>query len=216
MKYNTVIFDLDGTLLDTLEDLTDSVNFALSAMKYANRTLKEVRSFVGNGVRKLIERSVPTGTPVEDIDKTFNYFLEYYNLHNQDKTKPYEGVIDLMYSLKSKGIKMAIVSNKVHDAVLMLQEKFFSEVVEIAIGDMPDMERKPAPDSCFKALELLGSTVEEACYVGDSEVDLATAQNAGLDCISVLWGFRDKELLVSQGAKIFARTPDEVLKEVIG
>lgn len=216
MKYNTVIFDLDGTLLDTLEDLTDSVNYALSTMNYPTRDISEVKTFVGNGVRKLIERAVPTGTSLEDIDKTFDYFLEYYHIHNQDKTKPYPGVIELMRVLKSKGIKMAIVSNKVHDAVLILREKFFSDVVEVAIGDMPDMERKPAPDSCYKALELLGSSKEDACYVGDSEVDLATARNARLDCISVLWGFRDKELLQEQGASVFAATPDEVLKEVLG
>lgn len=215
MKYNTVIFDLDGTLLDTLEDLTDSVNYALESMGYPTRTIDEVRNFVGNGVRKLIERAVPSNTEVNDIDKTFEYFIEYYSEHNQDKTKPYEGVVELMGKLKENNIKMAIVSNKVHDAVLMLRDKFFVDV-EVAIGDMPNMARKPEPDSCYKALELLGSDPKDACYVGDSEVDLETARNAGLDCISVLWGFRDKDLLAENGAKTFAFTTEDVLKEVLG
>ncbi len=215
MKYTTVIFDLDGTLLDTLEDLTDSVNYALSSMNYATRTIDEIRQFVGNGVRKLIERAVPVGTNISDIDKTFDLFIEYYSEHNQDKTKPYDGVIELMRKLKENNIKMAIVSNKVHDAVLMLRDKFFVDV-EVAIGDMPEMARKPSPDSCYRALELLGSSIEEACYIGDSEVDLETARNAGLDCISVLWGFRDKELLIEKGATIFADSAEDVLKEVLG
>ncbi|MBQ8913488.1 MAG: HAD family hydrolase [Lachnospiraceae bacterium] len=215
MSYNTVIFDLDGTLLDTLDDLSDSVNYALSKMNYPLRKKGEIRLFLGNGIKNLMKLSVPDGIPDEDFDKTFNYFKEYYNVHNQDKTKPYDGVITLMHDLKNKGIKMAIVSNKVQSAVDQLREKFFSDVIDIAIGDSPDIKRKPEPDSCFKALKLLNSSIEESVYVGDSEVDMATANNAGLDLITCLWGFRDRDFLIEKGAKVFAETPADIEREVL-
>lgn len=214
MGYSTVIFDLDGTLLNTLEDLTDSVNYALNVMGYPVRNIYEVRAFVGNGIRKLIERAVPENTEPCDTEQTLAHFKEYYAKHNQDKTKPYDGVRELMARLKAKGIKMAIVSNKIHSGVIALRDEFFKDI-EIAIGDMPELKRKPAPDSCFLALEKLGSTVEETVYVGDSDVDLETAKNAGLDCISVLWGFRDKDFLIEKGAVVFADTPDDVERLVL-
>lgn len=214
MGYSTVIFDLDGTLLDTLEDLTDSVNYALSNMGYPVRSIDEIRTFVGNGIQKLMERAVPQGTLSSDIERALEYFKEYYAKHNQDKTKSYDGVIELMARLKSKGIKMAIVSNKIHSGVIALRDEFFKDV-DVAIGDMPELKRKPAPDSCFLALERLGSTVEESVYVGDSDVDLDTARNAGLDCISVLWGFRDKDFLVEKGATVFAETPEDIERQVL-
>lgn len=214
MGYSTVIFDLDGTLLNTLEDLTDSVNYALNVMGYPVRNIYEVRAFVGNGIRKLIERAVPENTEPCDTEQTLTHFKEYYAKHNQDKTKPYDGVRELMARLKAKGIKMAIVSNKIHSGVIALRDEFFKDI-EIAIGDMPELKRKPAPDSCFLALEKLGSTVEETVYVGDSDVDLETAKNAGLDCISVLWGFRDKDFLIEKGAVVFADTPDDVERLVL-
>lgn len=215
MKYNTVIFDLDGTLLDTLDDLTDSVNFAMNAMGWPLRDRKDVRLFLGNGIKRLMELSSPKGITDEEFGRAFALFKEYYVAHNQDKTAPYDGVVEVMAHFKEKGIKMAIVSNKVHEAVLALRDKFFP-YVEIAIGDMPDMARKPEPDSCYKALELLGSNKEESVYIGDSEVDLLTAKNSGLDCITVLWGFRDKEYLLEQGATTFVETPKELEKEVFG
>ncbi|MBO6114330.1 MAG: HAD family hydrolase [Lachnospiraceae bacterium] len=215
MRYNTVIFDLDGTLLNTLDDLADSVNYALSKMNYPPRDKSEIRLFLGNGIRNLMKLSVPDGISDEDFDKVFAIFKEYYNIHNQDKTKPYDGVIKLMHDLKNKGIKMAIVSNKVQSAVDQLREKFFSDVIDIAIGDNPDMKRKPEPDSCFKALELLGSDTKNAVYVGDSEVDMATAKNAGLDLITVLWGFRDRDFLIENGAKVFAEIPADIEREVL-
>lgn len=214
MKYTTVIFDLDGTLLDTLDDLTDSVNYSMSAMGWPLRDKKEVRLFLGNGIRNLMQLSSPEGISEDEFDKAFKIFKEYYKEHNQDKTAPYEGVVQVMEHLKDKGIKMAIVSNKVHEAVLALRDKFFP-YVEVAIGDTPGMARKPEPDSCYKALELLGSTKEESVYIGDSEVDLLTARNSGLDCITVLWGFRDKDYLMEQGATIFVETPEELEKEVL-
>lgn len=214
MKYTTVIFDLDGTLLDTLDDLTHSVNYSMSAMGWPLRDKKEVRLFLGNGIRNLMQLSSPEGISEDEFEKAFKIFKEYYKEHNQDKTAPYEGVVQVMEHLKDKGIKMAIVSNKVHEAVLALRDKFFP-YVEVAIGDTPGMARKPAPDSCYKALELLGSTKEESVYIGDSEVDLLTAKNSGLDCITVLWGFRDKDYLMEQGATTFVETPEELEKEVL-
>ncbi|MBQ9934732.1 MAG: HAD-IA family hydrolase [Lachnospiraceae bacterium] len=214
MKYTTVIFDLDGTLLDTLDDLSDSVNYAMSAMNWPLRDKKDVRLYLGNGIRNLMQLCAPEGISEEEFEKAFNIFKSYYNEHNQDKTAPYQGVVQVMEHFSGKGIKMAIVSNKVHEAVLALRDKFFP-YVEVAIGDMDGMLRKPAPDSCYKALELLGSTKEEAVYIGDSEVDLLTAKNAELDCITVLWGFRDKDYLIEQGATIFVETPEELEKEVL-
>lgn len=214
VKYNTVIFDLDGTLLDTLDDLTDSVNYAMSGMGWPLRDRKDVRLFLGNGIKRLMELCSPEGISGEEFDKAFGMFKEYYEVHNQDKTTPYEGVVEVMAHFKEQGIKMAIVSNKVHEAVLALRDEFFP-YVEVAIGDMPDMARKPEPDSCYKALELLGSSKDEAVYIGDSEVDLLTAKNSGLDCITVLWGFRDKDYLIEQGATTFVETPEELEKEVL-
>lgn len=214
MKYNTVIFDLDGTLLDTLDDLTDSVNYAMSAMGWPLRDRRDVRLFLGNGIKRLMELCSPQGISEEEFNEAFALFKGYYEVHNQDKTVPYKGVVEVMAHFKEQGIKMAIVSNKVHDAVLALRDKFFP-YVEVAIGDMPGMARKPEPDSCYKALELLGSTKEESVYIGDSEVDLLTAKNSGLDCITVLWGFRDKDYLVENGATTFVETPIELEKEVL-
>ncbi|MBQ8413092.1 MAG: HAD family hydrolase [Lachnospiraceae bacterium] len=214
MGYSTVIFDLDGTLLNTLEDLTDSVNYALCSMTYPERTIEEVRNFVGNGIKKLMERAVPEGTLESDVERALDYFKEYYAEHNQDKTKPYDGVVELMSKLRARGIKMAIVSNKIHSGVIALRDEFFRDI-DVAIGDMPELNRKPAPDYCFLALRQLGSSVEEAVYVGDSDVDLETAKNVGLDCISVLWGFRDKDFLVEKGATVFADTPEDVERLVL-
>ena len=215
MSYSTIIFDLDGTLLNTLDDLYDSVNYALDKMEYPLRTKSEVRFFLGNGIKVLMRKSLPEGAGDEEFEKSIAYFKEYYNVHNQDKTKPYEGVVELMHSLKKKGIRMAIVSNKIQSAVDDLYDRFFKDVVDVAIGDSPEYKRKPAPDSCFRAIEILGSDVEDTIYVGDSEVDMETAKNAGLPCISCLWGFRDKEYLIENGANIFAETPADIEREVL-
>ncbi len=214
VKYNTVIFDLDGTLLDTLDDLTDSVNYAMKSMGWPLRDKKDVRLFLGNGIKRLMELCSPEEIGEEEFNTAFAIFKKYYNEHNQDKTAPYEGMVEVMAHFKEQGIKMAIVSNKVHSAVLALRDKFFP-YVEVAIGDTPGMARKPEPDSCYKALELLGSSKDEAVYIGDSEVDLLTAKNSGLDCITVLWGFRDKDYLIEQGATTFVETTEELEKEVL-
>lgn len=216
MKYDTVVFDLDGTLLDTLLDLTNSVNYSMRYMGWKEYGIDDVRSFVGNGIKKLIERCVPPETCEEDFNKAFNAFKEYYAIHNLDFTKPYPGVLDLMRKLKDRGLKIAIVSNKIDSSVSVLKKKFFNDVVDIAVGDRPDLRVKPAPDSCNLALDLLKSTKETSVYIGDSEVDVQTAQNAGLDCISVLWGFRDKDFLASNGATCFAENTCEVENLILG
>lgn len=216
MKYKAVLFDLDGTLLDTLDDLTDSVNFAMDSMGWQRRERAEVRLFLGNGIRRLMELCAPKDISGDEFERAFGLFKEHYDRHNQDKTKPYEGVLEIMASLKEKGVKMAIVSNKVGSAVDMLYDKFFKDYADFAVGDMPGFRRKPAPDSCDYAIKKLGIDKREVVYVGDSEVDLATAKNAGLDCITVLWGFRDEDFLKEQGACVLAATPEDVFTEVCG
>ena len=210
-EINTVIFDLDGTLLDTLEDLSDSVNFALESHALPQREKSEIRLFLGNGIRNLVEKSVPQGTPECVFEEVFKTFKSYYMLHCLDKTKPYEGIAELLCDLKRKGYKMAIVSNKVHSAVQELRNRFFADTIDVAIGESAGIRRKPSPDSVLEAIKLLGSNKKSTIYVGDSEVDFQTAQNACLPCISVLRGFRDKEFLEHCGANIYADSPKDIL-----
>lgn len=209
-KYDTVIFDLDGTLLDTLEDLTDAANYALREMKMPEHTIDEVRSFVGNGVRRLLELAVPGGTDNPAFEETFAKFREYYGVHCNDKTKAYDGVVELLRELRDEGYALAIVSNKLDSAVKELSEIYFEGIVKVAIGEQAGVAKKPAPDTVYAALAMLHRPKERAVYVGDSEVDVMTAKNAGLPCISVLWGFREEAFLRENGAKRFARTPAEV------
>ena len=196
-KYETVIFDLDGTLLYTLEDLTKATNYALRRMNMPERTLDDVRRFVGNGVARLIELAVPEGTAPEVFEQTLAIFREYYDIHCNDNTKAYDGVIDLLRELKADGYALAIVSNKPDSAV--------KELAEIA-----GVAKKPAPDTVYAALKELGMPKEGAVYVGDSEVDVMTAKNSGLPCISVLWGFREEAFLKEHGADHFVREPEEI------
>ena len=214
MKKTTVIFDLDGTLLDTLQDLADAVNYALRKEGMPERTIDEVRRFVGNGVRLLMIRAVPGGESNPLFEETFAQFKEYYGEHCNDNTKPYEGMIELLETLKSKGYSVAIVSNKIDFAVKELSVLYFNGIVPVAIGEKEGVRRKPAPDTVREALKELGRTAEEAVYVGDSDVDIETAKNADMPCISVLWGFRDLEFLEEHGAKRYARTAEDVLKLV--
>ena len=210
MKYDTIIFDLDGTLLNTLDDLHDSVNYALEKNALGLRSLDEIRRFVGNGVRKLIKRAVPEGTDNEMYEADYADYERHYDKNCRNKTAPYDGVTDLLAALKERGLKLAIVSNKIDFAVQNLRKEFFADVVEVAVGDSDDTENKPAPDMVFKALRALGSDGKKAIYVGDSEVDMKTAENAGMECISVSWGFRSRSELISYGAQIIADTPEEV------
>lgn len=209
-RINTVIFDLDGTLLYTLEDLKAAVNHALAFCGMPARTLDEVRLFVGNGVRNLMIRAVPDGEKNPDFEKAFGEFKVYYGEHCNDMTRVYDGIPELLKVLKDRGYTLAIVSNKIDSAVQDLKRRYFP-LVDIAVGDREGFRRKPAPDSVDFALKELGKTKKEAVYVGDSDVDLATAKNSGLPCISVLWGFREKELLIGHGARIFATSPMEIV-----
>ena len=211
IMYRTYIFDLDGTLLDTLGDLAASTNYALLKMGMVERSLDEVRQFVGNGVRVLIEKAVPAGTSPEKMEETLHVFRQHYLEHGLDTTQPYDGICELLTALKNRGSHIAVVSNKFYAATQELCRHFFADLVEVAIGEREDIRRKPAPDTVLEALRQLGVNREGAVYVGDSEVDIATAQNAGIPCISVLWGFREKAFLLAHGAKTFAQRPEELL-----
>lgn len=208
MKYQLAIFDLDGTLLDTLEDLADSTNYIMRSFGYPERTLKEVRSFVGNGIRKLLERSAPNGTSAEEIDRMFEQFKEYYGAHCADKTKPYDGVMELLDELRKQGVKLAVVSNKADYAVKALCDQYFPGCFDVAVGERVGIARKPAPDTVHEVLKNLQMEKSQAVYIGDSEVDVQTAKNAELNCIAVDWGFRDKEVLKEAGAETIVSTPE--------
>ena len=214
-QITTVVFDMDGTVLNTLEDLAGSMNYSLKAVGMPERTVDEFRRFVGNGAREALRKSLPEGVPTDILDEMFPIFKEHYDEHCLDKTGPYEGILDLMKELKKRGYRMAIVSNKIDSAVKELNKKFFGDLIDVAIGEQPGVNRKPAPDMVETALKELGSTKEESVYVGDSEVDYLTAKNSGLPCISVLWGFRDKEYLIEQGAYCFADAPADIV-DMIG
>ena len=205
-----VLFDLDGTLLDTLEDLYQSVNAALTACGFPERTRMEVRSFVGNGVRNLMVRSVPDGEENPKFEECFQKFREHYAVHLNDHTVPYAGIMELLAELKEKGIPTAVVSNKSDAAVKELCRETFGDLVPLAIGESERVKKKPAPDTVIEAAAGIGVPRKDCVYVGDSEVDLATAENAGIPCISVSWGFRDKELLESLGAKMLLDTVSEL------
>ena len=211
MKYKAIIFDLDGTLTDTLEDLYLSTNYALRSCGLPERQLDEVRRFVGNGVRTLIERAVPEDTETMVLEQCFDAFRSHYVIHCHDHTRLYPGVATLLTTLHAKGYRMAVVSNKMQLGVTELARTFFLGVIDVAIGEQPGVPRKPAPDMVQAALNELGVTAEEAVYVGDSDVDLQTAANAGLPCISVLWGFRTREFLIAHGATVMAEKPQNVL-----
>ena len=209
-----VIFDLDGTLLNTLQDLCNSTNAALKQYGYPGRTLDEVRSFVGNGVKLLILRALGIENPEDcpDFDDVFAAFRAHYADHSNDCTCAYPGIMELLAKLKEAGAPMAIVSNKLDPAVKQLNEIYFKDFISVAIGEneAAGVKKKPAPDTVYAALRELGVSPEDAVYVGDSEVDIATAKNAGIPCISVTWGFRDRAWLLAHGAEIFCDTPEDV------
>ena len=216
MGKKIVIFDLDGTLLNTIEDLTFSTNFALEQFGYESKTKEQVRSYVGNGVYKLIERAIPNGRNNPNFETCLSLFKANYAANMYNKTKPYEGVLDLLAYLKMNNIKVAVVSNKFDLAVKELCEKYFSDYVDIAVGEDEShgISKKPSPDSVFKVLKHFGMTSDDAIYVGDSEVDIQTALNSNLPCISVTWGFKDRDFLRHNGAEIIVDAPDDIVKYV--
>lgn len=212
MSYKLAIFDLDGTVLDTLEDLYTSCNVALGATGYPQRTLEEIRAFVGNGIRKLMERIVPTGTSVAEIDRVHAAFTAHYTEHSADKTAPYAGVLQLLADLRAAGVKTAVVSNKAHAATVPLCAHYFPSLFDSIAGERESegIPKKPAPDGVFGILRELSVAAADAVYIGDSEVDVATARNAGLDGIFVTWGFRSPEQIRAAGGTTIVDTIAEV------
>ncbi len=210
--YRTFIFDLDGTLLNTLCDLATSVNYALRTHGLPERTIDDIRSFVGNGVRLLMERAIPQGTANPCFEEAFATFRQYYMEHSLDTTCPYPGITEVIHTLKERGCRLAVVSNKFYAATQELVRYFFPDI-EVAIGEheAEGIRKKPSPDTVFEAFRQLGVRAEGAVYVGDSDVDIQTAHNSGLPCISVLWGFRNREFLLAHGATTFISHPEELL-----
>jgi len=211
---DTVIFDLDGTLLNTLDDLTAGFNYAISSFGYPERTAGEIRSFVGNGIKKAIERALPQKVSEDEFNKITECFMDYYQKNMDKQTRPYEGITELLETLDKCGYKLAVVSNKYDAAVKALVNKHFGSYIDIAIGESVNIKRKPEPDGVFEALKELNSAAGNAIYIGDSEVDIQTAKNAGLPCISVLWGFKDKDFLIQNGGGYFAKTPEDIINIV--
>jgi phosphoglycolate phosphatase len=211
MRYDTYIFDLDGTLLNTLNDLAASCNYALRSYGFPEHSVDDVRRFVGNGVRLLMCRAIPDGDNNPKFEDCYACFREHYLHHNLDTTAPYPGIMDMIKALNANGKHIAVVSNKFYEATRALVRHFFGEEISVAIGERPDIHKKPAPDTVNEALRQLGVGREGAVYIGDSDVDIDTARNSGMPCISVLWGFRDKEFLLEHGATTLVATPEEIL-----
>ena len=210
MRYQTAIFDMDGTILETLEDMCASVNVTMDHVGYPRRTMDEVRRFVGNGAAKLIERCMPAGAEDPRYPAALEFYRAYYDAHSQIKTGPYPGIPELLNQLSREGVRLAVVSNKPDEAVRALTERYFPGVFPVAIGNRDGWATKPAPDSVYEAMRLLGARRESTVYVGDSDVDVDTARNAGLDSVIVTWGFRDEDFLRAHGAQHLAHNADEL------
>ncbi len=214
MKYKAVIFDMDGTILNTLEDLKNATNYSLRQFNMPERTLEEVRMFVGNGIKKLIERAVPAGTTEEKINELLKVFLEYYEIHSADNTSAYPGIQNLVEELKKLGIKTAVSTNKADEPAQELGKKYFNGVFDLIVGQKDGLRTKPAPDSVNEILRILNIQKKDAVYIGDSDVDVQTAKNSGLDFIGVSWGFRGRKFLEQNGAKNIVDSANEILKLV--
>ena len=215
-KYQLAVFDMDGTILNTIDDLTDATNHALKACGYPVHTVDEVRFYVGNGIAKLIERATPAGTSDEMRKKVRSEFMDYYSVHSADKTGPYPGIEELLKALRAAGVKTAVVSNKPDVAVRDLVVRYFDGLFDAAVGDMEGQRTKPAPDMCNKVFEKLGIGPGESVYIGDSDTDMQTARNSGTDEILVSWGFRGRGFLEEHGAKCICDTTDEVYDIIVG
>ena len=214
MRYQTYVFDLDGTLLDTLGDLAASTNYALRTHGMPEHSLDDVRRFVGNGVRRLMMLAHPGGEAAPDFEEVLNDFKTWYADHSGDKTKPYAGILETLGALKKRGVKMAIVSNKFDAAVKQLNELYFEDLIPVAIGEneAAGVRKKPAPDSVYRAMELLGAVPGQTLYIGDSEVDHETSRQAGLDLVLVSWGFRPREALEKYAPAALIDRPEDILK----
>ncbi len=211
MSFKVALFDMDGTVLNTLDDIADAANAVLGANNMPVRTRDEIRRFVGNGIAKLIERAVPQGTSETTIAKVIGDFKSYYSAHCADKTAPYAGVLEMLKALRANGVRTAVVSNKADFAVQALAKQYFGDLFDMALGeDKEKRPAKPAPDMVYHVLETLGADAKDAVYIGDSDVDVQTAHNAGLSCIAVTWGFRDRACLANAGATVFADTAKEL------
>ena len=212
--YQLAIFDLDGTLLDTLADLRQGINYALGTQGFDPRSMAEVRAFVGNGIWKLVERAVPAGTSEAQMDAVYEAFNPYYAKHCADLTVPYDGILPLLQKLQAQGVVCALVSNKPDYAVQTLAAQYFPGLLAASAGAKDGVRKKPAPDSVFAVIHQLGAEGLRAVYIGDSEVDLQTAQNAALPCISVSWGFRDRDVLEQAGAACICDTVDALYQAI--
>ncbi len=210
-QFDTYIFDLDGTLLYTLDDLTASTNHAMRKFGFAEHTKEEVRLMVGNGIRKLIERAIPEGVNNPQYEDIYSEFVSYYLKHDLDTTRPYPGVMQMLKTLKERGKQLAVVSNKYCKATENLCRTFFAEYISVAIGESSNIRKKPAPDTVLAAMNKLGADKATTVYIGDSEVDIATARNCGIPCVSVLWGFRDKDFLIQNGGTVFIEQPEQLI-----
>lgn len=212
MTINTVIFDLDGTLLNTIEDIANSVNYVLLECGFYFKSTKEVQESVGNGLRKLMERILPEGCDEDTIDRAVELFKSHYTGGMSNSTKPYDGIIEVLKDLKSRGLKVAVISNKFDSAVKELCDKYFSGLIDIALGQTDNVNEKPAPDMVYKVMNELEVTEDNCVYIGDSEVDIQTANNAGIPCLSVTWGYKDIDFLYENGASTLVYTPSEILE----
>lgn len=211
MKYEAYLFDLDGTLLNTLTDLATSVNYALTTHHLPPRNTTEIRKFLGNGIKMLIAEAVPANTNENCCNEVLKTFRAHYIQHCMDKTAPYEGIINVLEQLKANGAKLYIISNKPDNAVQELYKHYFSKYVDYAIGESENIRRKPCPDTLLAAINHAQVSHEKAVYIGDSEVDIETARRAHVDCISVTWGFRDSDFLIKSGATTLIDSPSELL-----
>ena len=210
MKYKAIIFDLDGTLLDTLTDLAEGTNYALRVNGFPERTIDEIRRFVGNGARKLVERAVPDGQVEAALEQVRQDFNVYYKVHCKDHTGPYPGIMEMLQSLVKAGNMLGVVSNKPDFAVQELIPDYFPGIFASVSGERQGVAKKPAPDLIWEAMKNLGAGSSDAIYVGDSEVDLEAAANAGIPCISVAWGFKGRKFLEEQQAEMIIETPAEI------
>lgn len=212
-EYDTYIFDLDGTLLNTLNDLAASCNHALECYDMPQKSVEEVRMMVGNGVKKLMERAIPGGCANPQFDAAYQEFRKHYLAHNLDTTSPYPGIMDMLRTMADHNKRMAVVSNKFYAATQALVDHFFGDLISVAVGERETIRKKPAPDTVIEAMRQLGVSKEHCVYVGDSDVDIDTARNCGMPCISVLWGFRDKNFLIAHGATHLASNPMDLVSD---